>query len=571
MNSKALLILLLMLLWLPSLASAKLKINLSGIKGEAADNVLLHLSRWETIPDGDEDNIRRGIHRSVREGLQPYGYYEPDIQSHWDDKSLNVEVDPGPVVLWGESDISIPLPTSELRPAAMEMIQSPPFVAGKPMRHAVYDQYKQSLLLLLRQQGYLEANWTQNRLQVDLEQHRARVILHMNLGQRYRITNIQVSGTNLSDKTTRELLETHEGEWYDADRIGIIYENLLSSGFFSNAVITEETTPPDQATLYIALEDQPKDQFTTGVGYGTDTGMRGRLGWTRSRVNNRGDDIYSNLQVSQIGEEITFQYHIPWPHPLRRYLSWDTGWKREETTDRESALLSTGIALKRSERKQWLYSAGINLESEIYRQGDNPKESVTYLLPNYHFIERLLFGAPGNHSAELKYWLDTSLGFNVLAAENTLFLSTEIGANYTLDLTAKHAIAARFSLGGIMTDDFYSVPLSKRFYTGGDQSVRGYRYNSLAPEDDSGDLLGGQFLNVFSLEYQYILNEEWRLATFADTGRTYISSHDPFHSGAGIGLRWNMPVGTFSFDLAKPVTAEEKSSFRIHIYLGMML
>ncbi|MGB1058901.1 MAG: BamA/TamA family outer membrane protein, partial [Ketobacter sp.] len=126
-------------------------------------------------------------------------------------------------------------------------------------------------------------------------------------------------------------------------------------------------------------------------------------------------------------------------------------------------------------------------------------------------------------------------------------------------------------LGGIMTNNFYSVPLSKRFYTGGDQTVRGYKYNSLAPEDEDGDLLGGQFLNVFSVEYQYALNEEWSLATFADTGRTFISSHDPFHSGAGFGLRWHLPIGTFSFDIAKPITGEDKSSPRVHIYLGMLL
>jgi translocation and assembly module TamA len=122
-----------------------------------------------------------------------------------------------------------------------------------------------------------------------------------------------------------------------------------------------------------------------------------------------------------------------------------------------------------------------------------------------------------------------------------------------------------------MTHDFYTVPLSKRFYTGGDQTVRGYRYNSLAPEDENGELIGGQFLNVFSVEYRYALTQEWRLATFADTGRTYISSHDPFHSGAGLGLRWILPIGEISFDIAKPVTGEDKSSPRLHVYMGVFL
>lgn len=561
---------LLLVLWLPSLALAAVKLNVSGIEGELKDNVTLHLSRWETIPQGDEDNIRRSINNTVRAALQPFGYYEPTLTTHWDEHTLQIQVEPGPVIRWGKSDIVIPLPESGLRKRALKLIQSPPFAIGTPIRHTLYDNYKRDLLLSLRQQGYLDANWEQSRLRVDLDRQEANVVLHMKLGARYRISEIQISGSMLSRKTATELVNTHEGEWYDADKIGVIYENLLSSGYFNNAVIDVESIPPDHAILKIELEDQPRDQFSTGIGYGTDTGARAKLGWTRSRVNNRGDDIYSNIQVSQIGEEITFQYHIPWPHPLERYLSWDTGWKREETTDRESSLLSTGIALKRSERKHWQSSVGVNLENETYRQGGNPQETITYVLPNYHYIERILFGDNANPDSILKYWFDSSLGFNVLS-ENTLFLSAEVGASYTIDLFENHGIVARFELGGIMTDNFYNVPLSKRFYTGGDQSVRGFKYNSLAPEDDDGELVGGQFLNVFSLEYQYRLDDEWRLATFADTGRTFISSHDPFHSGAGVGLRWVLPVGTFSFDIAKPITGEDNNSLRLHVYLGVLL
>lgn len=562
--------LLLSLLLIPSVAWAKLDIQISGIEDRLKENVELHLSRYDSLPGGDEDNIRRTLRTAVKKALQPYGYYEPDIQLQWQDNSVQLEVDPGAPVVWRNSEVTVPLPQLDLSSATLALLETPPFQPGQAINHATYDSYKKELLVRLRQQGYLDASWERSELLINIEEYQADVILHMNPGQRYRIVDIRTHGSGLSDKTTMTLVKMQEGEYYNADQIGLLYEDLLTTGYFKNAVIDVEKTPPNQAILSIELEDQPKDQFTTGIGYGTDTGIRGKLGWTRSRVNNRGDDIYSNLQVSQIGEEITFQYRIPWPHPLERYLSLETGWKREETTDRESSVLTTGIALKRSQRKHWQYSVGINLENENYRQGDNPEESITYLLPNYHFIERLPFGERDNPTAVLKYWLDASLGFNVLK-EDTQFLSTEIGATYTWHITHTHSLVTRFELGGIMTNNFYSVPLSKRFYTGGDQTVRGYKYNSLAPEDDNGDLLGGQFLNVFSLEYQYALTEEWSLATFADTGRTFISSHDPFHSGAGFGLRWHLPIGTFSFDVAKPVTGEDKSSPRLHIYLGMLL
>jgi len=534
------------------------------------ENIQLHLTQFDAPSSGDSSTIQRSLTRLVNEALQPFGYYQAETEVNWNDKVIRLRIKPGPVVVWGNSDIQVPVAADTLEPATRKALQSPPFPPGEPIQQQDYDNYKKQLLLRMRQQGYLDANWDTSQLRINLEQHSAQVVLVMNPGPRYRISAVRVSGSELSDRTIDALLKSPQGEYYNATTIGTLYDDLLSTGYYRNALIDVERTAPGFATLVVELEAQARDQFTTGLGYGTDTGVRGKLGWTRARVNSRGDDINSNLQVSQIGEELSFQYRIPWHHPLERYLSLDAGWKRETTLDRESTLLTTGISLKRSRAKQWQSSAGINLESETYRQGNNPTESVSYLLPNYHYIHLLKFNEPDEPASILKYWFDSSFGTSV-AGDATLFLSAAIGASWAYDFNTVHGIATRFELGGIMTDDFYSVPLSKRFYTGGDQTVRGFRYNSLAPEDNNGELIGGQFLNVASVEYRYSLNEEWRLATFVDTGRTFISSHDPFHSGAGIGLRWMLPIGLISFDVAKPVTGEDKNNPRLHIYLGMLL
>jgi translocation and assembly module TamA len=564
--------LLILTLWAccPNLARAQLKLSIHGVPAELSDNVRLHLSRWEKLPSGSEDSVRKTIEAAVTKSLQPLGYYQPQIEITISEDQLNLNIEAGNPVTWGSTDIQIPTPAQAFNESLQTLLSKPPFPPGESINHEHYDDYKKKVLLSVRRQGYLDATWSKSRLQINLDTNLANVILHLSLGTRYRIDHITISGSELSDKTTLQLIDAQPGDWYSADNIGVIYDNLLSSGYFSNAIIDVETNPPDSANLQVELTDQPTDQFSTGLGYGTDTGARGKLGWTRSRLNHRGDSLYTNLQVSQIGQEVTAQYQIPWPHPLQRYISWDTGWKREETTDRETTLLSTGISFNRSQRKRWQYSAGINLENEVYQQGDNPEETITYFLPNFHYLERLILGNHYDPDAILRFWFDSSLGFSVVS-NHALFLSSNIGASYSTDFNERHGMAARFELGGIMTDNFYSIPISKRFYTGGDQTVRGYKYNSIAPVDDNNELIGGQFLNVFSLEYRYQLAENWKLAAFTDTGRTYISSHDPFHSGAGLGLRWELPVGMVAFDVAKPITGEENSSFRVHIYMGMLL
>ncbi|MAR89340.1 MAG: hypothetical protein CML06_00455 [Pseudomonadales bacterium] len=555
-------------IWLP--AQAQLNIEVNGVDGELKTNVRLHLSRWDSLPRGDDDQIRRQIQNRVRKALQPFGYYQPEIDARWQEGTIQVDIGKGPPIRWQPARVDIQPAQLDLPQAAAELVNKPPFQPGDILRHQIYEDYKKRLLLTMRQAGFLDANWQTSRLHIDVEAGTAQARLVMSAGERYRIHKIRIVGTDLAEDTIQTLLTINEGDWYSTNAVGKLYENLLSTGYYANASVDLNTEPPNRAIVTVSLTEKAKDQFTTGIGYGTDTGARAKLGWTRSRVNDRGDDIYSNIQVSQIGQEVTFQYHIPWPHPLKRYLSWDTGWKHEETTDRESTLLSTGLSLKRIEQQHWQYSVGVNLEHENYQQGDNPDETITYALPNFHYIRRQLFTRPDATESTLKYWFDTSLGFSLLE-DHTLFWSVLGGASLVHELNHTHSLATRVELGAIMTGDFYAVPLSKRFYVGGDQTVRGFRYNTLAPEDEDGELVGGQFMNVFSLEYRYRLTENWQAATFVDTGRSYISSHAPFHSGAGIGVRWMLPVGTFSFDIAKPITGEDDSSIRFHLYLGMVL
>lgn len=549
---------------------AKFKLKIEGVNKVQEDNIRLHLSNWEALPTGKPETVYKQIRNTVNKSLQPLGYYEARVESHIDGNTLSLSIQPGPPVVWGKEDIVIPELMPDVQRQVDRLLASHPFKPGQVINHQTYDQFKKNVLTRIRQSGYLDARWVSNRLLVNLDSHQARVELHLESGQRYRISDIDFSGSALSSNTTYILINTETGIWYDADQLGSIYDNLLGSGYFKYANIDVQQEPPDEATLNIELTDQPSDQFSTGIGYGTDTGMRGKLGWTRSMVNQRGDSIFNSLQVSEIGEELTTQYRIPWPHPLEEYLSWDTGWQREDTTDRESSLFSTGLSYNLSSHNRWQHKFGLNLEHEKYQQGDNEDQVVTYVLPNYRYLLRINKGnKPGNRSL-LKLWFNTALGISILD-DDARFLGAEVGASYDKELSYRHGFATRFTLGGIATDDLYTVPLSKRFYTGGDQTVRGYKYNSLSTRDADDELLGGQFLNVFSLEYRYRYLPNWMLAVFADTGRAYISSEEPFNTGAGIGIRWQLPVGMFAFDLATPIDHPDENKVRLHVYMSSLL
>ncbi|KAB1991021.1 BamA/TamA family outer membrane protein, partial [Haemophilus parainfluenzae] len=82
----------------------------------------------------------------------------------------------------------------------------------------------------------------------------------------------------------------------------------------------------------------------------------------------------------------------------------------------------------------------------------------------------------------------------------------------------RHRFVTRGTLGWIETGDFDKVPPDLRFFAGGDRSIRGYKYKSIAPKYANGDLKGASKLITGSLEYQYNVTGKWWGAVFVDSG-----------------------------------------------------
>ena len=131
----------------------------------------------------------------------------------------------------------------------------------------------------------------------------------------------------------------------------------------------------------------------------------------------------------------------------------------------------------------------------------------------------------------------------------------------------RHRFIARADAGGVASESFDQTPPSLRFFTGGDQSVRGFSYQSIAPENEDGELLGGRYLLVGGLEYGYRVLDNWTLATFYDAGDAFTDNGPEFKEGAGFGVRWASPVGPIRLDFAWGIS-EPDPPFRLHFSMG---
>ena len=123
----------------------------------------------------------------------------------------------------------------------------------------------------------------------------------------------------------------------------------------------------------------------------------------------------------------------------------------------------------------------------------------------------------------------------------------------------------RLQMAGSVISEASELPESLGFLAGGDDSIRGYSFESIGVERN-GETTVGKNLITMSAEYQHPIRDSLSLAVFVDAGDAFDSSAD-YKKGAGVGLRWRLPFGALRFDIASALDIDG-DPFRLHFSFG---
>ncbi|MCH8686776.1 autotransporter assembly complex protein TamA [Pedomonas mirosovicensis] len=131
-------------------------------------------------------------------------------------------------------------------------------------------------------------------------------------------------------------------------------------------------------------------------------------------------------------------------------------------------------------------------------------------------------------------------------------------------------LAGRAALGSILGASRDRIAPSRRFYSGGGGSVRGFGFEELGPKDADNDPLGGRSLAEASAELRYRFGN-YGLAAFVDAGQVYTDALPTFSDlryGAGIGARYYTAFGPIRFDVATPLNRREGDP-KVAVYISI--
>jgi|GEM_PF-6158713 len=567
-----------------STQALELEINVQGVSAELEQQILEELKSYTR--DENDDLTERSVKHlydissnEIKSLLESYGFYNSQVSKHirktrnkW---LIEFQVDSGPAVILEEVVWEIVGPAKDdynLNKEIRNILKN--FQINTNLSHKKYEEVKYKILNKFKYFGYFDCSFIINEIQIDRNTHKAKIIFKVDSQKRYKFGTVQFSGTQYKESLLNRYLPFAYGDGYSLDKIFKLQENLENADLFRKIRISPQPEF-NKKQLYVpisvVLEAKPQNKYTFSLGYGTDTGARGSVNWLRTRLGYPGHKLDTYLSLSEIKTNATVNYIIPGKRaPNDRYIIGANICETQVDIDRYSLKSEVALA-KYQTRGNTQVSYSLNYFSEKFRLllGESSR-TKSFLLPTFN----LSFTRPDRHQridsyvrfAVQDFGSDVSVGQFEINTKKIIYNANKL-----------NKLIFKLGFGMILVDsqNFTELPPSLRFYAGGDSSVRGYGYQDLGPKgiDRKGDevVVGGKYLATTSIEFERYVYKNFGLATFMDSGNALDQLKPEFGVGIGVGLRYQTPIGSLKFDIAKPLNFAKKDEFRFHITFGTEL
>lgn len=344
---------------------------------------------------------------------------------------------------------------------------------------------------------------------------------------------------------------------------------------------------------YIVLDATKPHEAQFGLGYETDVGVRAVGKINNNLVNRNGYQAGISTAVSKVEQAIEVTGSLPYKHPLHDKLTGSLGYQHKNSDNLANTFkvdtLYANVARNIHSDTGWNRTMSLRYRGDklALNGGNYDTEDLPYPFNNYASDltqEALLLGY-AMHKTTADNLVNPTQGYSqrysievggdgLLTDTNLAILRAGATGLYSFGDAKKHQLLGRLDLGYIYSDNFYDVPYRLRFFAGGDQSIRGFNTDTLAPTyGNQAFLVGGDALAVGSLEYNYEFKDGFRLALFGDVGNAFDTTGKADNStevGLGAGVRWSSPIGLVRLDVATGVT-DDDNPIRIHFFIGSPL
>jgi len=558
---------LLALAWCPQPALSD--VTITGAKGDLADVLEGYLeAELENCPAPSvrPEAARRRYDQAVRKGLDAMGYFNAiyRITSPADDPcQLEVEVTPNARSRIDSWQITATEP-GQLDATDVEWLDA--LTSDKSdFRPQRYETQKRQTLATLKDRGYIDAAFDTASVEVDAETNTAAIDWVLDSGPRYRVSAIDVEQDTLDDALFRNYLDLNPGDYLVAEKVVSSYENVIASNYFSRVRVTPllEQRTDGTVPVRVTADRAPPWSVLGGFGFATDSGPRVRGEADARYLNRSGHRANFSALLSPVLGYTKAQYRWPYGDPKHQWYTLEASVNYEDTDTAKSDSLNLGLRRSTRLTRRWTQTTYTEYITEQFDVSAQEGHSQLLLLgTNFTFTSAIDTPRPRRGSY---------LSFDVRGAHSAIISDNDVlqvraSAKQILPFFGRSRLLFRGQAGATWQADFDDLPVSLRFFAGGDNSVRGYSLDELGPEDETGRVVGGERLLVGSVEFDVPVRENWSMALFTDVGSAFNATPE-FTQSVGVGVRWYSPLGPVRVDLAHGLD-DAAQTVRLHVSLG---
>lgn len=566
----------------PSPAAETVEVVVNGLEDEALENVEAALA----LPPGlvSDGKVNRSwldlfvadAEKKVREALEPFGYYDPKVavslaNAPGGESRITVNVVPGTPVRITSITIGVRGPG-----AANEAIREETgyftLVEGDVLLHKDYEEGKGIILAKALEEGYIDASFSTHEIRVSRAEHSAKIVLELDTGPLYLFGDTTFTGApQYPAPFLSRYLDYEKGDVFSQERLAQTQANFAASDRFAGITVApkKEAAADSAVPVDIQLTPLPRRRLRPGIGYGTDTGIRGSLRYKDVNMFLLGHELNGEINLSQRIQGIAFSYTIPDSHNINSATAFQANFQREDTDTYTDRLMSLEGSWSRSFLRGQRLRLYLKPQQEDYTVG--LQDSSSFLtLAGLSFSLRS-FDNTIRPTRGYRIALDIR-GTHQFMGSSTGLLQCIAEAHGIVPLPFRFSLIGSAKAGfTLQNEPLKDLPASLRFFAGGDRSVRGYGYQSLGPRDSSGKVVGGKDMLAMSIELEKALFKNWGIAAFYDAGNAFDSpTNFRLYQGAGLGIRYYTPIGALQLDVARQI-GEENPAYRLHFTVGFEL
>jgi translocation and assembly module TamA len=517
--------------------------------------------------------------------LRSQGYYdatvEPRTERSGSTLRVILEVEPGVQYRFA----SVELPGLEAAgPEAVKLRDAFSVKAGDPVIAEDVIAAGITLTTALGEEGFAEAKIGDQDIEVNHLTHLATLALPVSPGPVARFGTIRVSGRPpFGAHHVGIIARFRPGDPFRRSKIDDLRRALIATTLVANADIRLVPVNGGRIVdLDVRLEPAPSHTIAGDIGYGTGQGALVEASWTdRNFFNPEGAlTLRGILGTTEQLAGVQFRRANFLQRDQILNLQFSASHQNFDAYEARTLLLSGNVERQSNFiwQKTWTWSYGTQLLATDEHGVFNPagiKDTRTFLIAalpltlGYDGSDNLLDPARG---FRLSGWISPEYSGH---GKSLMYGRSQIDVSAYHPLGDKIILAGRIRLGTIIGASDYDIAPSRRFYSGGGGSVRGYGYQQLGPKDMDGDPIGGRGLAEFAIETRIRLKQfggNFGVVPFLDGGSlTTKAMPDLSHwrLAVGAGVRYYSTFGPIRIDLGFPLNRQKGDGpFAVTVSLG---